>query len=180
MSRLTPEDRDRLRAAFDRQLDVGLHEGAQLAVYVDGELAAETRRLAQVLILDLMTESAGDTVDGQGVKAMLLIQKPSIEQQAVLRTGLHGREARHRRVTGGALVLDDVFECRMVEHLGSDRGLPVGVAGSVGHDGPAPILADGDVVPLLVEEVRMAAGTRPGAREEGRGLSGQRRGVVGR
>jgi CubicO group peptidase (beta-lactamase class C family) len=41
MARLSSEDRERLRAAFDRQLDVGLHEGAQLAVYVDGELAVD-------------------------------------------------------------------------------------------------------------------------------------------
>ncbi|ELZ33354.1 hypothetical protein C474_04720 [Halogeometricum pallidum JCM 14848] len=40
MARLTDGDRERLRAAFDRQLAVGLHHGAQLAVYVDGELAA--------------------------------------------------------------------------------------------------------------------------------------------
>jgi CubicO group peptidase (beta-lactamase class C family) len=38
---LTDDDRERLRAAFDRQLDVGLHHGAQLAVYVDGELAVD-------------------------------------------------------------------------------------------------------------------------------------------
>jgi CubicO group peptidase (beta-lactamase class C family) len=41
MARFTPEDREQLRAAFDRQLDVGLHQGAQLAVCVDGELVAD-------------------------------------------------------------------------------------------------------------------------------------------
>ncbi|WP_136602193.1 serine hydrolase domain-containing protein [Salinigranum halophilum] len=41
MPRISSADRDRLRAAFDRQLDVGLHDGAQLAVYVDGELAVD-------------------------------------------------------------------------------------------------------------------------------------------
>jgi CubicO group peptidase (beta-lactamase class C family) len=41
MSRFSPDDRERLRAAFDRQLEVGLHHGAQLAVYVDGELVAD-------------------------------------------------------------------------------------------------------------------------------------------
>ncbi|WP_231188104.1 serine hydrolase domain-containing protein [Haladaptatus sp. DYF46] len=39
MSRISDAQKRRLRAAFDRQLDVGLHHGAQLAVYVDGELA---------------------------------------------------------------------------------------------------------------------------------------------
>ena len=34
---LSDTDRDRLRAVFDRQLDVGLHHGAQLAVVVDGD-----------------------------------------------------------------------------------------------------------------------------------------------
>ncbi|WP_121823009.1 serine hydrolase domain-containing protein [Halostella salina] len=38
MTTLTESDREQLRAEFDRQLAVGLHHGAQLAVYVDGEL----------------------------------------------------------------------------------------------------------------------------------------------
>ncbi|MXR51312.1 serine hydrolase [Halovenus sp. WSH3] len=37
---LTDDERERLRGAFRRQLDVGLHHGAQLAVYADGELVA--------------------------------------------------------------------------------------------------------------------------------------------
>lgn len=37
MSRLTESDREQLRAEFDRQLAAGLHHGAQLAVYVDGD-----------------------------------------------------------------------------------------------------------------------------------------------
>ena len=41
MATLSAADRDRLRAEFDRQLDVGLHHGAQLAVYIDGELAVD-------------------------------------------------------------------------------------------------------------------------------------------
>ncbi|WP_253737828.1 serine hydrolase domain-containing protein [Halohasta salina] len=41
MATLSAADRDRLRAEFDRQLDVGLHHGAQLAVYVDGDLAID-------------------------------------------------------------------------------------------------------------------------------------------
>ncbi len=38
MPQITESDRHRLRAEFDRHLDVGLHHGAQLAVYVDGDL----------------------------------------------------------------------------------------------------------------------------------------------
>ena len=41
MQSLTEDDVERLRAEFDRQLDVGLHHGAQLAVYVDGELVVD-------------------------------------------------------------------------------------------------------------------------------------------
>jgi len=41
MVSLDQDDIDRLRGVFDRQLDVGLHHGAQLAVYVDGELAVD-------------------------------------------------------------------------------------------------------------------------------------------
>jgi len=41
MSTFSDDDRERLRAEFDRQLDVGLHHGAQLAVYVDGELVVD-------------------------------------------------------------------------------------------------------------------------------------------
>jgi CubicO group peptidase (beta-lactamase class C family) len=41
MPQFTDADREKLRAEFDRHLDVGLHHGAQLAVYVDGELVAD-------------------------------------------------------------------------------------------------------------------------------------------
>ena len=37
MTRLADSDRERIAALFDRHLEVGLHHGAQLAVYVDGE-----------------------------------------------------------------------------------------------------------------------------------------------
>jgi CubicO group peptidase (beta-lactamase class C family) len=38
---LTGADRDHLRALFDRQLKVGLHHGAQLAVYHEGDLVVD-------------------------------------------------------------------------------------------------------------------------------------------
>ena len=41
MPEITDGDREQIRAAFDRQLEVGLHHGAQLAVYVDGDLAVD-------------------------------------------------------------------------------------------------------------------------------------------
>ncbi|MFB6163958.1 MAG: serine hydrolase domain-containing protein [Haloarculaceae archaeon] len=41
MATLDEADRQRLRDAFDRQLDVGLHHGAQLAVYSDGDLVVD-------------------------------------------------------------------------------------------------------------------------------------------
>lgn len=41
MNTITDSDRERLRAEFDRQLDVGLHHGSQLAVYVDGECVVD-------------------------------------------------------------------------------------------------------------------------------------------
>ncbi|TYL37183.1 serine hydrolase [Natronococcus pandeyae] len=41
MAQITESDRQQLKAEFDRHLDVGLHHGAQLAVYVDGELVVD-------------------------------------------------------------------------------------------------------------------------------------------
>ncbi|WP_229113694.1 serine hydrolase domain-containing protein [Halapricum desulfuricans] len=41
MKSITESDHEQLRAEFDRQLAVGLHHGAQLAVYVDGELVVD-------------------------------------------------------------------------------------------------------------------------------------------
>ncbi|MDZ7731201.1 MAG: serine hydrolase domain-containing protein [Natrialbaceae archaeon] len=37
MARLSAEHRNRIENIFDRHLEVGLHHGAQLAVYIDGE-----------------------------------------------------------------------------------------------------------------------------------------------
>ena len=41
MPQLSAADIEQLRAQFDRQLEVGLHHGAQLAVYVDGDLVID-------------------------------------------------------------------------------------------------------------------------------------------
>lgn len=41
MTGLDTTDRDRIAALFDRQLELGLHHGAQLAVYVDGKVALD-------------------------------------------------------------------------------------------------------------------------------------------
>jgi CubicO group peptidase (beta-lactamase class C family) len=41
VSTFTDSNRKQLRAEFDRHLDVGLHHGAQLAVYVDGDLVVD-------------------------------------------------------------------------------------------------------------------------------------------
>lgn len=41
MAQISATDRDQLKAEFDRQLEVGLHHGAQLAVYVNGELVVD-------------------------------------------------------------------------------------------------------------------------------------------
>lgn len=41
MARFSDAKRRRLEGAFERQLAVGLHQGAQLAVYVDGELVVD-------------------------------------------------------------------------------------------------------------------------------------------
>ncbi len=41
MPQISETDRHQLKAEFDRQLAVGLHHGAQLAVYVDGELVVD-------------------------------------------------------------------------------------------------------------------------------------------
>lgn len=41
MPSLTTEEIETLRGVFDRHLDVGLHHGAQLAVYIDGELVVD-------------------------------------------------------------------------------------------------------------------------------------------
>ncbi|WP_254531774.1 serine hydrolase domain-containing protein [Natrinema gelatinilyticum] len=41
MTRISETDRDRIATLFDRHLEAGLHHGAQLAVYVDGEPAID-------------------------------------------------------------------------------------------------------------------------------------------
>ncbi|MDS0220552.1 beta-lactamase family protein [Haloarcula sp. S1AR25-5A] len=41
MAKLGTDDIEQLRAQFDRQLETGLHHGAQLAVYVDGDLVVD-------------------------------------------------------------------------------------------------------------------------------------------
>ena len=92
MSRLTATDRERIAGLFDRHLEVGLHHGAQLAVYVDGELE-----------LDL----AGGVTGPDG-------RETTADQRHVLFscTKPYAAVALHTLVDEGALEYDD----RVVDH----------------------------------------------------------------
>lgn len=92
MSRLAESDRERIAALFDRHLEVGLHHGAQLAVYVDGEL-----------IIDL----AGGTTGPDG-------DRETHETRHVLFscTKPYAAVTLHSLVEEGALAYDD----RVVDH----------------------------------------------------------------
>ena len=92
MSRLTPADRDRITALFERQLDVGLHHGAQLAVYADGDA-----------VLDLAggtTGPGGDRTTSETRHVLFSCTKP------------YAAVAVHSLVEDGALGYDD----RVVDH----------------------------------------------------------------
>jgi len=92
MSRLAESDRERIAALFDRHLEVGLHHGAQLAVYVDGEL-----------IIDLAggtTGPDGDTETHETRHVLFSCTKP------------YAAVTLHSLVEEGALAYDD----RVVDH----------------------------------------------------------------
>ena len=92
MASLDSTDIDRLRGVFDRHLDVGLHHGAQLAVYVDG---------------DLVVDFAGGTTgpDGDGTT-------PETRHLLFSCTKPYAAVAVHQLVEEGALAYDD----RLVDH----------------------------------------------------------------
>ncbi|WP_121741578.1 serine hydrolase domain-containing protein [Natronorubrum halophilum] len=92
MSRLTETDRERIAALFYRHLEVGLHHGAQLSVYVDGERA-----------LDLaggVTGPDGEAETGETRHVLFSSTKP------------YGAVTLHSLVEEGALEYDD----RVVDH----------------------------------------------------------------
>jgi len=92
MSRLAESDRERIAALFDRHLEVGLHHGAQLAVFVDGDL-----------VIDL----AGGTTGPDG-------DRETHETRHVLFscTKPYAAVTLHSLVEEGALAYDD----RVVDH----------------------------------------------------------------
>lgn len=92
MTRLSDADRERIAALFDRHLEVGLHHGAQFAVFVDGEQ-----------VLDLAGGLTGP--DGDGTTA---------DQRHVLfsSTKPYTAVTLHSLVEDGALAYDD----RVVDH----------------------------------------------------------------
>ncbi|MGM0389656.1 MAG: serine hydrolase domain-containing protein [Natrinema limicola] len=92
MSRLAESDRERIAALFDRHLEVGLHHGAQLAVFVDGEL-----------VIDLaggVTGPDGDTETPETRHVLFSCTKP------------YAAVTLHSLVEEGALAYDD----RVVDH----------------------------------------------------------------
>ncbi len=92
MSRLADTDRERIAALFERHLEVGLHHGAQLAVYVDGDL-----------VIDLaggVTGPDGDTETPETRHVLFSCTKP------------YAAVTLHSLVEDGALAYDD----RVVDH----------------------------------------------------------------
>ncbi|MDG5761509.1 serine hydrolase [Natronococcus sp. A-GB1] len=87
MSRLEPADRDRIAALFDRHLEVGLHHGAQLAIYVSGEQ-----------VLDLASGTTGP--DGRETT-------PETRHVLFSCTKPYAAVALHALVDDGALTYDD-------------------------------------------------------------------------
>lgn len=87
MSRLDPADRERIVALFDRHLEVGLHHGAQLAVFVDGDR-----------VLDL----AGGTTSPDGERTT-----PETRHVLFSCTKPYAAAALHALVEDGVLAYDD-------------------------------------------------------------------------
>ncbi|AGB37814.1 serine hydrolase domain-containing protein [Natronococcus occultus] len=87
MSRLDPTDRERIAALFDRHLEVGLHHGAQLAVFVDGDC-----------VLDL----AGGTTGPDGERTT-----PETRHVLFSCTKPYAAATLHALVEDGVLAYDD-------------------------------------------------------------------------
>jgi CubicO group peptidase (beta-lactamase class C family) len=92
MSRISDTDRDRIAALFDRHLEVGLHHGAQLAVYADGEQ-----------VLDLAGGVEGPNGDPETAETRHVLFSSTKPYAAV---------TLHSLVDAGELAYDD----RVVEH----------------------------------------------------------------
>jgi CubicO group peptidase (beta-lactamase class C family) len=92
MPHLGADDRDRITDLFDRHLDVGLHHGAQLAVFVDEEC-----------VLDLAAGTTGPTGEKTDSRTRHLLFSCTKPYAAV---------ALHALVDDGALAYDD----RVVDH----------------------------------------------------------------
>ncbi|TYL38049.1 serine hydrolase [Natronococcus pandeyae] len=92
MSHVVEGDRDRIAALFDRHLEVGLHHGAQLAVFVDGEC-----------VIDL----AGGTTGPDGRETT-----PTTRHLLFSCTKPYAAVALHALVDDGKIAYDD----RVVDH----------------------------------------------------------------
>ncbi len=110
-------------------------EGQPLAsrkVGINHKAAAETVRLAEASLADLVTQGTRDAVHRQGVLFVLRIEEALFEDPPFL-VGCSSGETGHRHVAGGAFILDDRLVVRVVKHFRPDGRLPVGVAGGVSH-----------------------------------------------
>ncbi|SFS44875.1 serine hydrolase domain-containing protein [Halostagnicola kamekurae] len=98
MARISEGDRQRVRELFERHLEVGLHHGAQCAVYVDGELE-----------LDL---AGGQANAGDESSESALPTTPDTRHVLFSCTKPYAAAALHALVCDGALAYDD----RVVDH----------------------------------------------------------------
>jgi len=143
MPALTEADVAELRGVFDRQLDVGLHHGAQLAVYVDGELVVD--------FAGGQTGPDGEETTSESRHLVFSCTKP------------YAGVAVHQLVEEGELAYDD----RLVEHWpefadeGSEKA-EITVAQALNHTAGIPFgeldeqpekWADWDAVVKAMEEI---------------------------
>ncbi len=109
---------------------------------VETEACREAGALAEILVLDLMTDGTRYAVNGQNIA----VAEGKVAEDLALASFGIGLEARHRHVAGRALVLDRGRGGRVNQRLAFHGGVPVGVAGRVGHHRAAPADADRDIL----------------------------------
>ena len=131
-------------------------ENLRFSARADHEVAVEARFLAEVVGPDLVAGGAGHAVEREhrvGVALPRGLEGVKHVAEAALGPGQH---ARHRHVTGRADVFNFRLRAGMIRDLAAHTRLPVRIARRMRHHGPAPDMADGDVVSIRVGQIAVA------------------------
>ena len=132
---------------------------------VNGKFAAEACWRSQLIVFNLMAETAGDTIHGDRRQWRTGLRQGGEwagSHVSAVECGVTVQlHPGHGHMTGNTFLFDNIFDCRVSMGFRSNFCLPQRIFCSICHHGGTPMTWDGHVCPIFVSELVVAQCAAP-------------------